>query len=414
MADQQPRLTPRQREVLEQLARGRTNPEIAAALGIGFETVKMHVSDVLAELHVSSREEAADWWRRSRRPAARMRALIPAAAALRWAAGGVLATGATAGVALFVVAASGDGGPVSPADQATSATPTSSAAEPTPTSIAQPPPSQPTNQVDVGWEAAAAALRVRLLDFRADALHTEVTLEIEGSMRETGDAQVYVTDSAGQRQRLQGAADRDANGARTGTYSGFTLSLEAGTVLIEVSPVRDYVIPALAAADPLPVWARFEFPWQGYTDAARLVPLPADASRPIGRATASLEQIIVTSTTVRIDWKVENGELLKGNPTLWVETAAFLPDGTPIYGPGGGGGTLWTVSTMKGYWMFPAAAEQVIFVLVGVPYPVCPQPTPAAGRSETCDLSDWRPMPSNLEDIRKGEFEFTEFQVDLR
>ncbi len=268
--------------------------------------------------------------------------------------------------------------------------------------------------MDADWAAAAATLRFRLVELRADALHTEVTLEVEGSMRETGDAQVYLTDSSGQRQRLQGWADREPSGARTGKWGGFTLSHETGTVVIEVSPVRDYVIPALTPDDPLPVWARFEVPWRGYTDVARLLPLPAEASRPIGRATASLEQIIVTSTTARIDWKVENGELLEGNPTLWVETEVFLPDGTPIDGPRGGGGTLWTVSTMRGDWVFPADAKQVTFVLVAVPYPVCPQPTPSAEKPEPCNLSKWKPMPTTLREIRKGELEFTEFQVDLR
>ena len=69
---------------------------------------------------------------------------------------------------------------------------------------------------------------------------------------------------------------------------------------------------------------------------------------------------------------------------------------------------------MKGYWMFPAAAEQVTFVLVAVPIPKCVEPTPAPGTSGSCELEDWTPMPMTLEGIRKGELEFTEFQVDLR
>ncbi len=57
-------LTGRQREVLEQMALGKTNLEIAEHLGIGFESVKSHVSDILLRLDVSSREEAITAWQR--------------------------------------------------------------------------------------------------------------------------------------------------------------------------------------------------------------------------------------------------------------------------------------------------------------------------------------------------------------
>jgi TolB-like protein/DNA-binding CsgD family transcriptional regulator/Tfp pilus assembly protein PilF len=51
-------LTHRQLEVLEMVARGLTNPEIARVLGIGLGTVKKHVGAVIASLEVSNRTEA--------------------------------------------------------------------------------------------------------------------------------------------------------------------------------------------------------------------------------------------------------------------------------------------------------------------------------------------------------------------
>jgi len=52
-------LTEREREVLQQLARGATNKAIAQALGVGEATVKSHVSAVLAKLGLKSRTQAA-------------------------------------------------------------------------------------------------------------------------------------------------------------------------------------------------------------------------------------------------------------------------------------------------------------------------------------------------------------------
>lgn len=53
-----PELTEREREILELVAGGRSNPEIADALGTAPKTVRNHVSNIFAKLHVRDRSEA--------------------------------------------------------------------------------------------------------------------------------------------------------------------------------------------------------------------------------------------------------------------------------------------------------------------------------------------------------------------
>lgn len=53
-----PNITQREREILTLIARGQSNKEIAATLGISVETVKEHISSVLGKLDVKDRTSA--------------------------------------------------------------------------------------------------------------------------------------------------------------------------------------------------------------------------------------------------------------------------------------------------------------------------------------------------------------------
>ncbi len=99
-------LTPAEWRVLEALREGGTNAEIAARLGVSANTVRYHVSNMLAKLELRDRRALAAWRPEGRRR--RLGALLALPAAL-WSVGRPLAwvgvgAAALAGVAVVVVA----------------------------------------------------------------------------------------------------------------------------------------------------------------------------------------------------------------------------------------------------------------------------------------------------------------------
>jgi len=51
-------LSPRERNILEQIGQGRSNKQIALELGIAPETVKSHVKNIFVKLAVEKRAQA--------------------------------------------------------------------------------------------------------------------------------------------------------------------------------------------------------------------------------------------------------------------------------------------------------------------------------------------------------------------
>lgn len=100
--------TPRQKEVLELIARGRTNTQIAEELGISLDGAKWHVSEILSKLQAESRAEAGDYWRRYNGFAPRFGRVFQGflgGAALKLAAGATAAIVAGGTIGAFVVIA---------------------------------------------------------------------------------------------------------------------------------------------------------------------------------------------------------------------------------------------------------------------------------------------------------------------
>jgi DNA-binding CsgD family transcriptional regulator/outer membrane lipoprotein-sorting protein len=92
-------LNERQRRVLDLLVEGKTNGEIADALGITLDGAKWNVSEILGKLGLATREEAAEYWRwRNRHGRGALRALrgLAGPVALKWAAGAVAAVAVAA------------------------------------------------------------------------------------------------------------------------------------------------------------------------------------------------------------------------------------------------------------------------------------------------------------------------------
>jgi DNA-binding CsgD family transcriptional regulator len=123
-------LTPREREVISLMGRGLTNGQIAERLGIGFETVKWHVSHIMSKTDAATREDAVREWRAWNRPRARALRGMQALVALPLLAKVGLGTGAAVVAGVAVVGAAGLPGDDAPGAAADLATPTPAYTEP--------------------------------------------------------------------------------------------------------------------------------------------------------------------------------------------------------------------------------------------------------------------------------------------
>lgn len=97
-------LNARQRQVLDLLVAGKTNAEIGAELGITLDGAKWNVSEILTKLGLSSREEAADYWRWRSRPGANLGRLAHGMVTFQWLSRPLAKAAAVVGLGATVIA----------------------------------------------------------------------------------------------------------------------------------------------------------------------------------------------------------------------------------------------------------------------------------------------------------------------
>ena len=138
-------LTPAEWRVLEQLREGGTNAEIAVRLGISPDTVKYHISNMLAKVGVRDRRELAAWRPEAERR--RLPALLAAPLAigsmarpLAWVGTGAAVLVSLAVVAVGLVVLGDDDPPVVVPSAATQARESAATLSPTPQSSPVPTP----------------------------------------------------------------------------------------------------------------------------------------------------------------------------------------------------------------------------------------------------------------------------------
>jgi DNA-binding CsgD family transcriptional regulator len=167
--------TPRQREVLDLLVKGRTNAEIAEALGVTLDGAEYHLREILSKLGVESREEAAEYWRAYRgldRRLGRAFRALAAGSLAKWAAAGAGVTGVAGGSLLVAMAVLGDGHEDPGRAVGASRTPTAAAlASPTPAAAAGAPTS-PASPTTAPGAPGTVASTVQVIDARTGVATT--------------------------------------------------------------------------------------------------------------------------------------------------------------------------------------------------------------------------------------------------
>ncbi len=230
-------LTPKQRQGMAFMERGKTNFEIAQELGVSLEGAKYHVSEILAKLEVESREDAVRAWRDYNSTGARFRRSFAGFGAIPVLRMAFIAAGVVPVVFVAVVIAitrGGDPGPGAGGDGAAAiVTPTATvSASPAPTLATAVAAGSPTSAVTSPAATTAPASPTPGTGSPAPQQTTALyTYFMRGEavgpiLREVPATQGVAR--AALEQLLAGPTGADAN-------SGLTSTVPAGTRLLSIA-----------------------------------------------------------------------------------------------------------------------------------------------------------------------------------
>jgi DNA-binding CsgD family transcriptional regulator len=364
----------RQREVLDLLAKGYTNGQIAERLDITLDGAKWHVSELIAELNARSREEVAEYWRHERNPLNRVaHALLPLVAIKPVAIGAAAVAGAAAIAVGAVVIAAGGGGnnalttsDASPTPVAERTATATAAADETPgpsSSAPQPIDADPRllQYIEsagvpldlVSWYGESVTLEgyeVTLEAGYADEFRTVFFVHAAPVDSAAAEAlpwvhitTAYLVDGEGREIEIKQELGRVSSGGPLDSRTRFSFealpSSEAGKGL----SIR---FNELMGPNQQYVWANwaFEVDLPVQPDAVVVVPLPT-APTQIGEVEFAITTMVRSGNLLHIEWQIEGApfEALDWRPgegpppmPLWLTPPSVLDSSGKVL-PGAGG-----------------------------------------------------------------------------
>lgn len=360
--------SPRQREVLDLLAKGCTNGQIAERLDITLDGAKWHVSELIAELNARSRDEVAEYWRHERNPMNRLaHALLPLVAIKPMALGAAAVAGAAAIAVGAVVIASGGGGnnALTTSDASPTPTATTVSSETPGTSSSAPQPVDADPQLLQYIESAGIPLdRVSWYGESVTLEGYEVTLEagyvdefrtvffvharpVDGDAAETLPwvhiTTAYLVDGEGRAIDVNPKLGRVASGGPLESRTRFSFEALSSFGAGEGLSIR---FNELMGPNQQYAWANwaFEVDLPVQPDAVTQISLPTDPFE-VGDLEFEVTSLVRSGDLLHLEWRTQGpaGDTFdwrpgEGPPPMpMIHPAIQDADGAVLQGRGGGG-----------------------------------------------------------------------------
>jgi DNA-binding CsgD family transcriptional regulator len=363
----------RQRDVLDLLAKGYTNGQIAERLGITLDGAKWHVSELIAELNARSRDEVAEYWRNERSPMNRLaHALLPLVAIKPVAMGAAAVAGAAAIAVGAVVIAAGGGGNNALLASDASPTPSEDHSTPPPTVTAGgtpvPPPFVAPADADpqllqyiesagipldlVTWYGQVITLEgyeVTLEAGYADEFRTVFFVHAEPVDAVAAETlpwvhitTAYLVDGEGREIEVKQELGRTSSGGPLDSRTRFSFEALSSSDAGEGLAIR---FNELMGPDQQYVWANwaFEVDLPVQPDAVVVLPWPT-APTQVGEVEFAITSLVRSGNLLHLEWRIEGApfEALDWRPgegpppmPLWLTPPVVLDSSGEVL-PGAG------------------------------------------------------------------------------